>query len=189
MIPNFTLDGILPPFSGTSPAGPAGLMSPYEVTAFDVAERFGTTENRKDILRKWLNHREALRSLGINRGFQWLDGSFLEDKEPNDLDLGFFYYKPPAAANDLAVWNDLLRKNEQLFKRDLVKKDYRLDSFFLDLGGNAELLVSGARYYLQLFSHQRTTQIWKGMLQVRMEDVQDDADALKLLSLNSAGGA
>jgi hypothetical protein len=189
MIPNFTLDGVLPPFLDTSPAGSPGLMSPYEVKAFDVAERFGTTENRKDILRRWLDHREALRSIGIDRGFQWLDGSFLESKEPNDLDLVVFLRRPLAIATDLGAWNDLLRKNEALFRRDMVKSQHRLDSFFLDLDGNAELLVSGARYFLQLFSHQRSTQIWKGMLQVRMEDAQDDADALKLLSLNPAGGA
>ena len=188
MIPNFTLDGVLPPFLGPSPAGAMALMSPYEVKAFDVADRFGTTDNRKDILRGWLKHREALRSIGIDRGFQWLDGSFLEDKEPNDLDLAAFLYRPSAIATDLAAWNDLLRKNAAFFMRDTVKNTYRLDSFFFDLEGNPELLVSGAPYFLQLFSHRRSTQIWKGMLQVRMEDAQDDADALKLLSLNPAGG-
>ena len=68
MIPNFTLDGILPPFLGSSPGGLFGLMSPFEVKVFDVAERFGTTDNRKDILRKWLNHRGALRSIEAFNG-------------------------------------------------------------------------------------------------------------------------
>ena len=188
MIPKFTLDGILPPFLGSTPAGPHSQMSPYEVTAFEVVEHFGSTENRKEILRKWLNHREALRSIGIAQGFQWLDGSFLEDKEPKDLDIVTFIHRPPTASDEVA-WRAFLMTHETLFDRASVKAAFQLDAFSLDLNGNPELLVSVARYFLQLFSHQRSTQLWKGMLQVRMEDAQNDMDALQLLSLNHAGGA
>jgi hypothetical protein len=43
-IPQFTIDGVLPPFKGSTPAGVADLMSPYEVGSVDVVERFGTTD-------------------------------------------------------------------------------------------------------------------------------------------------
>ena len=98
-----------------------------------------------------------------------------------------FYYKP-AAAKDPWDWRNLIANNSSIFQRDPVKAGYRLDSFFLDLEGKPEFLISAARYYLQLFSHQRSTMIWKGMLQVRLDDAQDDADAMKLLSLNLEEG-
>ena len=57
-----------------------------------------------------------------------------------------------------------------------------MDAFFIDLLDPPELIVDASRYFLGLFSHQRITMIWKGMLQVRLEDAQDDANALELLS-------
>ena len=76
-LPAFNIDGILPPFVG--PDGPGGApedLSPYVVTALEVATSLGTSEGRKTILRGWLLHRAALRAAGFVRGFQWLDGSF-----------------------------------------------------------------------------------------------------------------
>jgi hypothetical protein len=61
-------------------------MSPYVVTAFEVVTTLGSSDDRKSILRGWLRHREALRGIGFNRGFQWLDGSFVENKIPHKRD-------------------------------------------------------------------------------------------------------
>lgn len=82
-IPAFTIDGVLPPFVG--PDGPGGNledMSPYAVTAIEVITTLGGSDEREAILRGWLRHREALRASGFVRGFQWLDGSFVEDTPP-----------------------------------------------------------------------------------------------------------
>ena len=46
----------------------------------------------KTILRGWLLHRAALRAVGFDRGFQWLDGRFVEDKVLKDLDVVSFTY-------------------------------------------------------------------------------------------------
>jgi hypothetical protein len=181
MIPQPTIDGILPPFQGIEPGASTALMSPYEVGPLDVVQRFGTTDPRKAILKNWLDHRAALRHLGIVEGLQWLDGSFVEEKDPKDLDLVTFTYRP-AAAQDGVTWTALLRANQNLFKRPLVKQTYNLDTFFLDMNGNPETLVSMARYLLQLFSHQRESFLWKGMLQVRLEDTGEDAQAMALLT-------
>ncbi len=163
-------------------------MSPYEVTAFEVAERFGGTNRRNEILIKWLEHREALRGIGLDRGFQWLDGSFLEDKEPKDLDLVSFVYRP-AAAQDDQLWQAFLKANSDVLQRNKVKRAFNLDVFFLDMNGDIENLVLMSRYFLQLFSHQRGTYLWKGMLQVRMEDVQYDVAARLILSSDVSRGA
>lgn len=117
------------------PGGPGGAvedMSPYEVTAMEVATTLGHTDERKVILRSWLKHRAALRALGFVSGFQWLDGSFVEQKSPNDLDIVTFIYRPPAIQNAREL-ERLLRANINVFGRDQVRAAYKLDLFSIDL--------------------------------------------------------
>ncbi len=180
-IPSFTIDGILPPFVG--PNGPGGApedLSPYATTAAEVVTTLATSPARNTILKGWLAHRAALKAIGFDRGFQWLDGSFVEDKEPQDLDIVSFFYRPPGIhdGNTLAR---LMHANIGLFGRSQVKATYSLDFFPVDLNGTPEALVSLTRYWLGLFSHRRQDSLWKGMLQIRLEDEVDDAAAHALL--------
>ena len=179
-IPGFTIDGIVPPFIGNGPGDHSALMSPYEADASEVVARFGTSDKRREILGKWLDYRQALRDIGLQSGFQWLDGSFLEEKEPKDLDLVSFVYKPSKLDTPEAV-QAFIAENISLLDRDLVKANYRLDAFLLELDGSPEALVDSSRYYLQLFSHQRSTFLWKGMVQVSLDAVQDAAAKEQLL--------
>jgi hypothetical protein len=167
-------------------------MSPYGVTAVEVVTTLGSTDDRKAILRGWLTHRAALRGIGFARGFQWLDGSFVEKKNPQDLDVVTFLYRPPGIGDS----NDLLRllqMNVGLFDRANVKASFRVDFFGVDLNGSVETIVSVTRYFGSLFSHRRGDQLWKGMLQVRLENVADDTAALAILgpapAAPPAGGA
>jgi hypothetical protein len=94
-IPAFNIDGIIPPFVG--PHGPGGHrqeMTPYEATPLDVVAALAGSPQRREILNGWLAHRAALRTLGIDAGFQWLDGSFVEGKDPQDLDIVTFFRRP-----------------------------------------------------------------------------------------------
>lgn len=177
-IPAFTIDGVLPPFVG--PTGPGGArqdMTPYLTTAQEVVTTFGSSERRRNILLGWLNFRSHLRAAGVVRGFQWLDGSFVEDKEPKDIDVMTFFYRP-LALQDLAQRPAWLRAYGHLLNRVVVKVMFDVDSMVLDLNGSPEALVDSTRYYGSLFSHQRGTDIWKGMLAVRLEDQADDQAAL-----------
>lgn len=180
-VPSFTIDGVLPPFVG--PNGPGGApedLSPYLTTAAEVVTTLATSPTRRTILKGWLNHRASLRAIGFDRGFQWLDGSFVEDKEPQDLDIVAFLYRPPGI-RDGNMLARLMQSNIGLFGRAQVKTTYSLDFFPVDLNGTPEGLVSLTRYWLGLFSHRRQDSLWKGMLQVRLEDEADDAAALALL--------
>jgi hypothetical protein len=180
-IPAFTHDGVLPPFVGPDgPGGGAEDMSPYLATATEVAATFGTTEGRREILRGWLRHRADLRAVGFETGFEWLDGSFVEQKEPKDLDVVSFLYRPPGISDGTALAK-LMRANAGLFVRSRVRTEYHLDFLPVDLDGSPEGLVGLTRYYLGLFSHRRVDYVWKGMLQVRLEDEADDAAALASL--------
>jgi hypothetical protein len=156
-------------------------MTPYLVNAVEIVSILGTSPKRKKILSKWLDHRSALRAIGFQRGFQWLDGSFVETKEPNDLDVVTFLHRPASAANPTAL-AALMNANAQIFDRAQAKANYMLDAFFVDLNGSPEAIVSFSRYLLGLFSHRRLDDLWKGMLQVRLEHVKDDAAAVALLA-------
>lgn len=180
-IPPFTIDGVLPPFIG--PDGPGGSsenMSPYAVTAVEVVTTLGGTDEREGILRKWLKHRAALRELGIVRGFQWLDGSFVEDKAPRDLDVVTFFHQPSSIESRDEL-TKLLEDNSYVFERRQVKKAYNLDFFPIGLDERIETIVNVAAYYLNLFSHRRGDFVWKGILQVSLENVADDTAALAAL--------
>jgi hypothetical protein len=180
-IPKFTHDGVLPPFVGPDgPGGGAHDMSPYPATASEVVATLGDSDERKEILRGWLQHRADLRALGFVHGFQWLDGSFVEEKEPKDLDVVSFFYRPAGLADPTALVR-LMGANPSVFVRPLVKRAYHVDFLPIDLDGSPEGLVGLTRYYLGLFSHRRNDYVWKGMLQVSLEDPADDALALALL--------
>ena len=186
-IPPFTINGVLPPYVGSNgPGGAAEDMSPYVTTGLEVVSTLASTKERRDILRGWLRYRADLRTIGFERGFQWLDGSFVEEKEPRDLDVVSFLYRP-RGINDPTQLLMVMRTNAKLFVRNLVKAEYKVDAFPIDLDGSPEALVSSARYFLGLFSHRRGDDVWKGMLQVRFEDVGDDAAALATLGSPQAG--
>lgn len=173
MIPPFNISGVLPPFVGHSPTNLAN-MSPYEVKISEVIARFATTVERVNILNGLLKYRQDLRKIGVNQGFQWLDGSFLENVEitrnrpPQDMDLVTFAAIPPELDQ-----KQLIKDYPHLFIREETKKHYYCDAFLVDLNKRPELLVNETRYWFGLFSHQRASSIWKGMLKVDM--VSDDA--------------
>jgi hypothetical protein len=180
-IPTFSIDGVLPPYVGTTgPGGAAAAMSPFTASATEVVGSLGGSDPRREILRGWLGHRAALRSIGLDRGFQWLDGSFVENKDPKDLDVLTFLYRPVGFTEP--QFNALLAANMGLFARAPVKATYKLDFFAVDLNGSPETLVNFTRYFCGLFSHRRGDDLWKGMLQVRLENVADDGVALGILN-------
>ena len=114
-------------------------------------------------------------------GYQWLDGSFVEDIEtaskrhPNDIDIVTFASSPPDLA-DRKIW---LRMNEGLLDPRRTKEDFLCDAYFIDFRNRPELLVDDTRYWFGLFSHQRESSLWKGMLKVPM--LSDDVAAEVLL--------
>ena len=180
-IPAFSIDGVIPPFVG--PAGPGGAradMTPYEATPLEVVERLGGSPRRREILGGWLAHRAALRTFSFPSGFQWLDGSFVEDKEPDDLDVVSFLRRPPAAlgAQELRA---MMVGSPATFSRAVVKDAHCLDAMFVDLNSTPEGMIDSTRYWLGLFSHRRVDSLWKGMLKVELGD--DDVDGPALASL------
>ncbi|MCY3841666.1 MAG: hypothetical protein OXH09_23985 [Gammaproteobacteria bacterium] len=150
----------------------------------EVVTRFGTTTLRNTILLGWLEHRADLRTAGFLDGFQWLNGSFVEDKQPRDLDVVAFLYRPTGIL-DAGSLLTLMNSNPNLFRRQNVRTKYQLDFIPVDLNGSAEFIVQMSRYYMGLFSHRRADQLWKGMLQVRLDDPIGDRAAVAALAARS----
>ncbi|WP_374234615.1 MULTISPECIES: DUF6932 family protein [unclassified Thiocapsa] len=174
-IPGWTSSGVLP---SINPASPTSMdRSPYQVGIFDFALRFGTSSDRNRILLGLLEYRQVLRELGIARGFQWVDGSFLEDVErlegraPNDLDVVTFAHLPSGITQ-----RDLIARRPNLFDRNRCKQDYRVDGFLVQLNGAPpEYLVERSRYWYSLWSHRRSG-VWKGYIELSL-DADDDRAA------------
>lgn len=188
MIPEFNQSGVLPPFlPGTDPTNRYST-SPYPVTALQFVQKYATSTDRIAILKGLFQYREKLRNSGIVNGFQWIDGSFVEDVEkirgrsPADIDLVTFAHRP-LEHNNQSAWEEFFKNNLDLFKPDLTKSLFKCDAFYVDLSlaaSHAEYIVDSTRYWFGLFSHQRESSLWKGMLQIEINC--NDKEALKELA-------
>ena len=185
MIPTFSSSGVLPPFVGNSPAEPAGV-SPYSATMVEVVDSLGTTPARAELCRGLLKLRKALREIGIDQGVQWLNGSFCEDVEvtrgrgPNDIDVVTLIARPDKY-KESASWKGFVAANLHLFDSRIVKSRYRCDAYFIDLHHRADFTISQITYWFGLFTHQRATHLWKGILQVPLQS--DDEIAEEILGI------
>ncbi len=174
-IPAFDHNLVLPPHLG-DPTNP-GELSPYPCTTLDLCQRFGTSPERRAILQGLLNFRDRLRSEGLTNGFQWLDGSFLEDTEtregraPKDLDLVTVYW-----GYDPDFQTRLASKFPAFANRSLSKGTYGLDHYNLDAGFSPAMVLDVTRYWILLFSHNRQG-IWKGMLRIELDTPAEDVGA------------
>ena len=189
MIPQLNQSGVLPPFiRDQGPLDPAG-MAPYNTTITEFVLRYAHTPDRRSLLKGLLDYRRKLKSIGVRNGFQWLDGSFVENVElsrgrpPSDVDVVTFALRP---TDDLEQWKKLVNGNTDLFLPNEAKQKYRCDAYFVDLNTHPIHVVSNTRYWFGLFSHQRDSFLWKGMLEIPIEC--SDNQALEVLD-REAGNA
>ncbi len=178
-IPAFDHNLVLPPHTGDPRQ--RGDLSPYPCTTVNLCERFATSPERIAILRGLLGFRERLRTEGLINGYQWLDGSFMEDVEtsesrpPNDLDLLTIYW-----GYDNAFQTTLVANFPEFADRSLSKTNFLLDHFPIDAGYRPYVTVEQTRYWIQLFTHNRNA-VWKGMLRIDINTPTEDADASNYL--------
>lgn len=178
-IPAFDHNLVLPPHLG-SPTTLSDL-SPYPATTTELVHRFATSNERVNILFGLLNFRQRLGILGVTTGFQWLDGSFLEDIEtqegraPRDLDILTIYW-----GYDGNFQAALFQQFPEFSNPVLSKTNFHLDHYPIDAGHHPELTVELTRYWVQLFTHNRN-KVWKGMIRIELNTPADDAIALQTL--------
>lgn len=171
------------PFVGGDPAVQSG-RSPYKATMEEVVSHFCTTRKRREILAGLIGLRRETRRLAFGARFQWIAGSFVEklDREPRDVDVVTFYAISPELwvdlQSDAARWAAIV----ELAKRTPTKARFSCDCFFIDIEGDGETLVGETHYWYGLFSHQRGSFAWKGMIELEVASRDDDQAAEALLA-------
>jgi len=184
VIPHFNQSGVLPPFLPGSEPTDIAAVAPYKTTLFALVEHFSTCDKRKEILRGLLNYRVNLKRLGVTNGFQWIDGSFVEDIEkirgraPSDIDIVTFAYRPDDL-KETDKWESLVNERLDLFHPLQSKSQYLCDAYFVDFTLPPTTIVNRTSYWFGLFSHQRDSFLWKGMLQIELSE--DEGEAFLLL--------
>ena len=186
-IPHWNPQGVLPPINPATPA--SADRSPYTVSLTDLVLRFGTSLNRQTILTGFLSFRSALHAAGLLDGFQWVNGSFLEDieiteaRDPADIDIVTFFHLPVGATQE-----SLARASPRLFDPVHTKNDYHVDAYFVQLNGDApEPLVRQSAYWYSMWSHRRSGQ-WKGYLQIDLSLTDDTVAKANLDKSTNQGG-
>jgi len=173
MIPAWNLHGVIPPFDPTDPT--STVRSPYIVALPDVVLRFAVTPERIEIMEGFLRYRQLLHAAGIVAGFQWLDGSFLEDVEmirtapPKDIDVTTFYRLPAGTTQ-----SELANTHPILSDKTAIKRQHHTDGFLVCLDpNNLEYCIRRANYWYGVWSHQRDTFRWKGFVQIDLDPQAD----------------
>lgn len=93
-IPNWNEIGVIPPMDMEHPT--SAYRSPYKTDILKFVERYATSPQRIEILLGFIKFRKEINKTGLTDGFQWIDGSFIEDVEliekrpPNDIDVVTF---------------------------------------------------------------------------------------------------
>ena len=169
--------GIISPVPPAPQSATGQPRSPYRVSLLEVAQRFSNTPKRIAIMRGFLQYRTALHRAGLEDGFQWLDGSFLENKEatsgedPGDIDVATFYYLPAGATQTQLAMEDPLTFGPDGQAR---KDRYFVDAYLISLGLSPVVrLVDRSHYWYGVFSHSRRNLLWKGFLQVDLSSGED----------------
>jgi hypothetical protein len=172
-IPEWNISGILPPISPGEP-GHSMNRSPYRAGLLDVVESFSSSPERRRILTGLLDYRAALHEVGLKKGFQWLNGSFLEAVEvtdirsPRDVDVVTFFHLP-----DQVDQESLVQKHPHLFEPAMTKQSFLVDAYLLRLGTPSQKsFVKRVSYWYSMWSHTRTG-VWKGFVEVDLSPGED----------------
>ena len=173
MIPAWNMEGIVPPI-WPGEDGTSENRSPYRASSTEFVDQFGASIDRLSILEGLLDYRQALYTAGIVQGFQWLDGSFLEDVEahqnrsPNDIDV-VTYFELPVGETQAT----LAKNVRHLFDNDAMKAEFKVDSYYGILGQQmAERHVRSICYWYSMWSHSRA-QTWKGFVRIDLDPNED----------------
>lgn len=184
-LPAWNSLGLIPPVDEQHPM--SAERSPYTVLLTDFVLRFGHTSPRRKVLDGFLKYRAALHSVGLVSGFQWLDGSFLENVEvlearaPNDIDVVTFFDLPEGKSqvDIFQQFPDLFPTTRRVHVK--LKEMYCVDAYLEHLGKAPSRLVLQSSYWYSMWSHRRN-QAWKGFVQI---DLAPSGDAQAIAQLES----
>jgi hypothetical protein len=90
----------------------------------------------------------------------------------------------PHNVRDPAAWITFVNQNLPVLDRTQTKLTYGCDAQWIDLNTDPYNVISHTRYWFGLFSHQRVTGVWKGMLEIDHSLTDGDAAARVLLGVS-----
>jgi len=188
MIPKWNAAGLIPPIRPSQP-GHSPDRSPYTVSIDVLVDYFSFSEKRIEILYGLLLYRKELYEIGIIDGFQWIDGSFVEkveeaeSRDPRDVDVVTFYALPNGQTQ-----TSLLKDHSELFNHERIKSTFLVDSYYQQLGDKlSKNQIVRISYWYSMWSHRRDG-IWKGFIQVDLNQTLD-YEVLKVLNSKRLKGA
>jgi hypothetical protein len=152
--------------------------SPYVVSLRDFVLEFATTPRRASVLGGLLQYRSELHTAGLKNGFQWLDGSFLENvellesRDPGDVDVVTYYQMPTnqTQASLKALSPDTFPVNAAEHKA--LKDRLHVDAYTMMLDQPPQVLVKMTAYWYSMWAHRRDF-AWKGFVQVDLAPLED----------------
>lgn len=179
--------GVVPPVRPNA-AGHDPDRSPYQVGLDEIVDMFAISQDRADILNGLFDYREALHNVGFVAGFQWLDGSFLENIEdlegrsPNDIDVVTFFELPAGQTQA-----SLMPIAGHLFDPSQTKVAFRVDAYPFEIGSAmTATTVRQIAYWYSMWSHRRNG-VWKGFAQVDLNPANDVRGRSRLAQKVAAG--
>lgn len=172
-VPAFSANGVLPPFVNGNPTEP-NSRSPYIATMEEIIDVFCTSAARARLLKGLNEYRKHLFQGGFVTGYQWLDGSFVENVEllrgrpPSDIDVVTLFHRPVKYQADDAAWvNDYrLLLHNQFFNTHLIKPKYNCDTYAIDMDAAPKSMIRSTTYWFGLFSDIRGSSEKKGIVEV-----------------------
>ena len=155
--------------------------SPYRTTLTEVVKHFAITPERVHLLTGLINYRQALYDAGVRRGFQWLNGSFVElveadeerpNRSPNDIDVVTFFYPPVGAPPEKGP----------LFDPEFTRRTYSIDAYAVTLGHPLDQnLVASIAHWHGMWSLTKNGKRPKGFVEIEL-DPENDQHAWEALN-------
>ena len=170
-IPRLNGKGVLPPING----------EPYPTTSLELCQRYGTTPERRAVLRGLLDLRAAMRDLQFDGGWQWVAGEFLEDDrlhtKPPTLIKVVSFCKTPDSFKDheYADQAATIRKRKKTFEK------FHVDHLPVLLSWPQEVVAKHTSHHQALLSRQASTGLAVGFLRMDLNTASDDTAALEYL--------
>jgi len=143
----------------------------------EICQKWGSDPVRRNILSGLLRLRQDLLAVGLQNGFQWLDGSFVEDCEsrnsrsPGDVDVITFFH--PYILNPQAPTNLVATLGNSV----LTKGQYQVHHMYVPLLLPPDQLVNHTHFWYGLFTHTKSDNVRKGILRVELNSPPEDAAA------------
>lgn len=174
-IPSFSASGVLPHCVNNNPTDP-NSRSPYRATIFELVEAFCTSRERANLLLGLNQYRKHLFEGGFVNGFQWIDGSFVENVEvrrnrpPRDIDIITFFHRPNQYMGQEKDWRHIFSTNIHpiYFDSEKMKPIFLCDTYCAELDSHPRALISSATYWSGLFSDTRESGMKKGIVEISL---------------------